>query len=325
VNRPRLARDVMVTDLIVLRPEMHVLDGIAHLLRFDISGAPVVDEQWNYRGVFSEKCCMSVLTLTAQLSAQTDDAPPPPVIRAGDFICSPADPAQPHQIVNTSDAILTYIALSTNDHTDVMLYPDSDKYGVWHGKTRDPSDPDAGLHEVFDDRRCDVRVVEEHPDPAFVGLGPADAGEAGEIADQRGAALDGDLHRVLRPVATDQLGGLARHEVGAVVEHHDVIGQPLCLHEVMGAHHDRVPIARHLADQGEHRLGRLGVEARGRLVEEEQLRLVEYGAGQGEAGLHAGGVAADLGIERVLDPDRAAQATMRSSMMRRATPCSSAA
>ena len=31
------------------------------------------------------------------------------------------------------------------EHTDVMLYPDSDKYGVWHGKTRDPGDPDTFL------------------------------------------------------------------------------------------------------------------------------------------------------------------------------------
>ena len=61
-------------------------------------------------------------------------------IRAGDFICSPADPDQPHQIINTSDSELTYIALGTEDKTDIFLYPDSGKYGAWHGKTRDPSD-----------------------------------------------------------------------------------------------------------------------------------------------------------------------------------------
>lgn len=66
-------------------------------------------------------------------------------IRAGDFICSPADPEKPHQIINTSDEELSYIALGTQDQTDVFLYPDSGKYGVWHGKTPDPSDPDAFL------------------------------------------------------------------------------------------------------------------------------------------------------------------------------------
>ena len=66
-------------------------------------------------------------------------------IRAGDFIASSPDPEQPHQIVNNSDSILTYIALSTQDATDVVLYPDSDKYGVWHGKSRDPKDPKSFL------------------------------------------------------------------------------------------------------------------------------------------------------------------------------------
>lgn len=64
-------------------------------------------------------------------------------IRAGDFICSPAEPEEPHQIINTSDKTLSYIALSTNDHTDIFIYPDSDKYGAWHGKTRNPKDPDS--------------------------------------------------------------------------------------------------------------------------------------------------------------------------------------
>ena len=66
-------------------------------------------------------------------------------IRAGDFICSPPDPTQPHQIINTSDQELAYIALSTDESTDVMLYPDSGKYGVWHGSARDPNEPDSFL------------------------------------------------------------------------------------------------------------------------------------------------------------------------------------
>lgn len=63
-------------------------------------------------------------------------------IREGDFICSPADPNQPHQIVNTSDEVLTYIALGEQKTADVMLYPDSGKYGVWHGDWQDRDRPD---------------------------------------------------------------------------------------------------------------------------------------------------------------------------------------
>lgn len=59
-------------------------------------------------------------------------------IKEGDFICSPADPQQPHQIINSSDDELTYIALSTQELADVMLYPDSGKYGVWYSPSGDP-------------------------------------------------------------------------------------------------------------------------------------------------------------------------------------------
>jgi uncharacterized cupin superfamily protein len=64
-------------------------------------------------------------------------------VRAGDFICAPADPQQPHQLINTSDAELSYIAISTMENADVVLYPDSGKYGVWHGTTRDTKAPDT--------------------------------------------------------------------------------------------------------------------------------------------------------------------------------------
>ena len=62
-------------------------------------------------------------------------------LRAGDFIASPADPDQPHQIINTSGEQLVYIALSGNAQTDVIRYPDSDKYGVWDGDASRPRDP----------------------------------------------------------------------------------------------------------------------------------------------------------------------------------------
>lgn len=64
-------------------------------------------------------------------------------IEAGDFICSPADPEQPHQIINSSDEELTYVALSSQEPADVMLYPDSGKYGVWYGTTGDPRAADS--------------------------------------------------------------------------------------------------------------------------------------------------------------------------------------
>ena len=60
-------------------------------------------------------------------------------LRAGDVIAAPL--GQAHQIVNTSDQDLRYLAVSSNVPADVVVYPDSDKvlayseaYGekLWH-------------------------------------------------------------------------------------------------------------------------------------------------------------------------------------------------
>ena len=88
---------------------------------------------WPYHAHHVIEEMFYVLSGNGTLRHADDEYP----IRAGDFICSPADPKQPHQIINTSDEELTYIALSSQDHTDVMLYPDSGKYGVWHGDWKD--------------------------------------------------------------------------------------------------------------------------------------------------------------------------------------------
>ncbi|MEO1498143.1 MAG: CBS domain-containing protein [Planctomycetota bacterium] len=56
-----LARDFMVTKLVTLRPEMDVHEAIQLLLRRRISGAPVVGPNYEYLGIFSERCSMQVL------------------------------------------------------------------------------------------------------------------------------------------------------------------------------------------------------------------------------------------------------------------------
>ena len=55
------ARDIMSSRLVTLRPEMDVFQGIEVLVKNKISGAPVVDENRNLLGIFSEKSCMKVL------------------------------------------------------------------------------------------------------------------------------------------------------------------------------------------------------------------------------------------------------------------------
>lgn len=58
---PTLAKDIMITRLITLSPQMDVFKAIGLLLKHRISGAPVIDDERRLVGIFSEKCCMRVL------------------------------------------------------------------------------------------------------------------------------------------------------------------------------------------------------------------------------------------------------------------------
>jgi CBS-domain-containing membrane protein len=72
MKQPLLARDIMATQVVTLSPTADVLDGIAHLLKHQVTGSPVVDQDRTYLGVFSEKCCMRVLMTIAANAGRRD-------------------------------------------------------------------------------------------------------------------------------------------------------------------------------------------------------------------------------------------------------------
>ncbi len=52
-------------------------------------------------------------------------------IRAGDVLAAPSGgPEQAHQIVNTGEETLKYLAISTKSEPEVVEYPDSNKFAV---------------------------------------------------------------------------------------------------------------------------------------------------------------------------------------------------
>lgn len=55
------ARDFMATKLLTLSPDEDALAAIRKLLQYRISGAPVVDSEGNFLGIFSEKTSMRFL------------------------------------------------------------------------------------------------------------------------------------------------------------------------------------------------------------------------------------------------------------------------
>lgn len=49
-------------------------------------------------------------------------------VKAGDVVFIPPGPEYPHQFVNTSDAPMKYLSISTRETPEICEYPDSGKY-----------------------------------------------------------------------------------------------------------------------------------------------------------------------------------------------------
>lgn len=68
-------------------------------------------------------------------------------LRQGDVLACPAGgPETAHQIINTSDAELKYLAVSTTQSPEVAEYPDSDKCGVI---VELEDNPDTGMPNMW--------------------------------------------------------------------------------------------------------------------------------------------------------------------------------
>lgn len=56
----RTVADVMATDLVTFRPDTRLFEAIRVLLDRRISGAPVVDDDYNLIGILSRKDCLKI-------------------------------------------------------------------------------------------------------------------------------------------------------------------------------------------------------------------------------------------------------------------------
>jgi uncharacterized cupin superfamily protein len=65
-------------------------------------------------------------------------------LRSGDYVALPAGEDHAHQITNTGAEPLRYLVLSTMNEPDVVMYPDSEKVGIFAGAAAgDPNVDDA--------------------------------------------------------------------------------------------------------------------------------------------------------------------------------------
>lgn len=58
----KTAQDFMVTKLVTLEPAAPVLHSIHKLIHLNVKGAPVVDSDQSYLGIFTERCCLRALS-----------------------------------------------------------------------------------------------------------------------------------------------------------------------------------------------------------------------------------------------------------------------
>jgi len=72
-------------------------------------------------------------------------------IRAGDVITIPPGPEYPHHILNTSDAPLKYLSISTMEVPEVCEYPDSGKYLTDVGRSGGPLVGEGRMHRPDSD------------------------------------------------------------------------------------------------------------------------------------------------------------------------------
>jgi uncharacterized cupin superfamily protein len=75
-------------------------------------------------------------------------------VEAGDYVALPADERGAHRVVNDGDEPLRYLAVSTMTDPDVMVYPDSDKIGVYAGAA--PGGSERRVVDAFYRRDDDV-------------------------------------------------------------------------------------------------------------------------------------------------------------------------
>lgn len=54
-------------------------------------------------------------------------------VKAGDVIFIPPGPEYPHHLINTSEAPLKYLSISTREYPEICEYPDSGKYNAFVG------------------------------------------------------------------------------------------------------------------------------------------------------------------------------------------------
>ncbi len=83
---------------------------------------------WPHHGHYAQEEVFVIMEGSGSIRYGDGEFP----VTQGDVIFTPPGPDRAHQIVNSSDAPLKYLALSSMDSPDIVYYPDSQKTGAFH-------------------------------------------------------------------------------------------------------------------------------------------------------------------------------------------------
>ena len=150
-----------------------------------------------------------------------------------------------------------------------------------------------------------VRLGDRQRVAFAVGPGDEHGIQAGERLgiQRRSVALEGELDDVLAPEPGDQLAGRALGDDVAMIDDGHAIAEPFGLVHVMGGQQDGPAAILQVPDHVPELAARLGVQAGGGLVEEEDLGISDQRDGDGEPLLLAAGKLLDQGIGLALQRD----------------------
>ncbi len=122
-------------------------------------------------------------------------------------------------------------------------------------------------------------------------------GEVGGLAlGPAGGVLAVDLHHLGLDVPGDHFPGRAGGDEAAPVHDGQAVAQALGLVHEVGREQHRLALLGEPLQALPDEVAGLGIEARGGLVEDQQVRVVHQGPGEGQAPFHAAGQGVEAGV-----------------------------
>ncbi len=186
-----LASDIMATRIHSFSPVTPIPMAIHELLQREFSEMPIVNESGVYCGMFSEKCCMKILsTLVELIESKSQKAP-----NASDVMV----PRKKLIVLHPDEDVI--LAMSTLLNNRVSGAPVIDSNGQFVG--------------VFSERTCMGFIIEA----AYSGLPSAKVGNFIDPDSNRLIDVDTDLHGIAKIFVETQYGRLP------VMQGNSIIGQ----------------------------------------------------------------------------------------------------